>query len=140
GYYAPEERIYALQGELYRDLRVRIDTGLHTGRLGYDEAVDLFSQVVDFQPGSCRGASLAPDKKASCESAERAIYRYSKWPTQAIPYRLGKDRILALRARADQIAPGPAGRKRFHVLFMKQGSMPPDYFADDLLAELLAGR
>jgi uncharacterized protein (DUF885 family) len=140
GYYSPEERIYALQGELYRDLRVRIDTGLHTGRLGYNEAVDLFSQVVDFLPGSCRGTSLAPQKKASCESAERAIYRYSKWPTQAITYRLGKDRILALRAQADQIAPGPAGRKRFHVLFMRQGSIPPDYFGDEVLAELKAGR
>ncbi|HEV8253603.1 MAG TPA: DUF885 domain-containing protein, partial [Vicinamibacteria bacterium] len=69
GFYTPEERMYQLQGQLYRDLRVRIDTGIHTGRLGYDEAVDLFSEVVDFLPGSCRAAGLSPEKKASCESA-----------------------------------------------------------------------
>jgi uncharacterized protein (DUF885 family) len=53
GFYTPEERLYQLQGELYRDLRVRIDTGIHTGRMGYDDAVTLFSEVVDFLPGAC---------------------------------------------------------------------------------------
>jgi uncharacterized protein (DUF885 family) len=138
GFYTPEERLYQLQGQLYRDLRVRIDTGLHTGRLGFDEAVDLFSETVDFLPGPCAGKDLSGEKKASCDSAQRAIFRYSKWPTQAITYRLGKQRILDLRARAEQIAPGPQGRKRFHLLFMQQGTIPPGYFEDALLAEMKA--
>jgi len=138
GFYTPEERLYQLQGQLYRDLRVRIDTGLHTGRIAYDQAVDLFSEVVDFLPGSCSAASLSPEKRASCDSARRAILRYSKWPTQAITYRLGKARILDLRARAEAIAPGPAGRKRFHLLFMQQGTVPPGYFEDALLAQMKA--
>src|SRR5262245_15096087 len=77
GFYTPEERLYQLQGKLYRDLRVRVDTGIHTGRMSYDEAVDLFSQVVDFLPGSCRDTGSAPndDKRASCKSAEGAIFR-----------------------------------------------------------------
>ena len=53
GFYTPEEHLYQLQGKLYRDLRVRIDTGIHTGRMTYDDAVTLFSEVVDFLPGSC---------------------------------------------------------------------------------------
>jgi uncharacterized protein (DUF885 family) len=136
GFYTPEERLYQLQGQLYRDLRVFIDTGIHTGRLGFDAAVDLYSDVVDFLPGSCKGPGLSPAKKASCESAARAIFRYSKWPTQAITYRLGKDRILELRARASQLAPGAAGRKRFHLRFMQQGAIPAGYFEDELLAQL----
>jgi uncharacterized protein (DUF885 family) len=136
GFYTPEERLYQLQGQLYRDLRVRIDTGLHTGRLGFDQAVDLFSEIVDFLPGPCSGPNLSAEKKASCDSAQRAIFRYSKWPTQAITYRLGKQRILDLRARAEKVAPGPAGRKRFHLLFMQQGTIPPGYFGDALLTEL----
>jgi uncharacterized protein (DUF885 family) len=134
GFYTPEERLYQLRGQLYRDLRVRVDTGLHTGRLSFDDAVDLFSEIVTFLPGSCRGKDLSPEKKASCDSATRAIFRYSKWPTQAITYRLGKDRILALRARAEALVPAPAGRQRFHVLFMQQGTIPPGYFEDELLA------
>jgi uncharacterized protein (DUF885 family) len=136
GFYTPEERIYQLQGQLYRDLRVRIDTGIHTGRLGFDEAVDLFSEVVDFLPGSCKAESVTPAKKASCDTAGRAIFRYSKWPTQAITYHLGKAQILALREKADVIAPGPEGRRRFHLLFMQQGTIPAGYFEDQLLAAM----
>ncbi len=136
GFYTPEERLYQLRGQLYRDLRVRIDTGLHTGRLSYDDAVDLYSEIVGFLPGSCRDADLTPAKKASCDGAQRAVFRYSKWPTQAITYRLGKDRILALRARAEAVVPGPTGRQRFHELFMEQGTIPPGYFEDALVAEM----
>ena len=138
GFYTPEERLYQLQGRLYRDLRVRIDTGIHTGRMSFDEAVDLFSEVVDFLPGPCSPVrpDASPEKKASCESAWRAIFRYSKWPTQAITYRLGKERILAVRTQAEKIVPGPAGLKKFHLLFMRQGTIPPGYFEEQLLAEM----
>ncbi len=136
GFYTPEERLYQLQGQLYRDLRVRVDTGIHTGRLSFDDAVDLFSRVVDFLPGACAAARRTPEKAASCEAASRAIFRYSKWPTQATTYRLGKDRILDLRDRAARVFPGPAGRKRFHLLFMQQGTIPPGYFEGELLAAM----
>ena len=136
GFYTPEERLYQLRGQLHRDLRVRLDTGLHTGRLKFDEAVDLQSATRDFLPGSCAAAGLSPEKKQSCQSAQGAILRYSKWPTQAITYRLGKDQILALRAKAEKVAPGPEGRKRFHLLFMKQGTIPSTYFETVLLEEL----
>ncbi len=126
GFYTPEERLYQLQGKLYRDLRVRVDTGIHTGRMSYDEAVDLFSQVVDFLPGSCRAGSLSEAKRASCTTAERAIFRYSKWPTQAITYRLGKDQIYELRRQAE------TDLKRFHLLFIQQGTIPPGYFGAEL--------
>jgi uncharacterized protein (DUF885 family) len=138
GFYTPEEHFYQLQGKLYRDLRVRIDTGLHTGRLPYDDAVDLFSQVVDFEPGKCSDAAATskPSKRASCTGAEKAIFRYSKWPTQAITYRLGKEQILDLRKQAQQIAGNNFQLKTFHLLFMKQGTIPPGYFKDELLAQI----
>ena len=136
GFYSPGEYLYELQGQLLRAARVRIDVGLHTGRMTYDEAMNYFTEHVNFYPGACARAASDPAAKAVCDGATRAIYRYSKWPTQAITYRLGKQRILDLRARADQIAPGPQGRKRFHLLFMQQGTVPPGYFEDVLLAEL----
>lgn len=136
GFYGPEERIYQLQGQLFRDLRVRIDTGIHTGRMSFDAAVDLFSEIVDFLPGSCKGQGLSPGKKASCDSSWRAIFRYSKWPTQAITYHLGKQQILELREKAQKIRPGSEGRKRFHVLFMQQGTIPPGYFQEALLSDM----
>lgn len=144
GFYSPAERLYQLQGKLYRDLRVRVDTGIHTGRMSYHQAVDLFSNIVDFLPGSCQGpkatnkATNNDDKRASCESAERAIFRYSKWPTQAITYRLGKDQIFALRREAATSLGSRFSAKSFHVLFMKQGTIPAGYFGRELIRELKA--
>lgn len=136
GFYTPEEHLYQLQGQLYRDLRVRVDTGLHTGRMSFDDAVDLFSQIVDFQPGKCSDAGLSDAKRASCRGAQAAIFRYSKWPTQAITYRLGKDQIYALRAEAARQLGDKFSPKEFHLLFMRQGTIPSGYFRDELLREL----
>ena len=136
GFYTPEERLYQLQGQLYRDLRVRIDTGIHTGRISYDDATTMFSEVVDFLPGSCAAAKLPDVKRASCESAERAIFRYSKWPTQAITYRLGKAQIYALREEAAKLLGDKFSAKAFHLAFIRQGTIPAGYFKDALMAEL----
>lgn len=140
GFYTPQERLYQLQGKLYRDLRVRIDTGLHTGRMSYDDAVTLFSEVVDFLPGSCGAGTKTPAKRASCESSERAIFRYSKWPTQAITYRIGKDQIYALREEAAKLLNTAFSPKTFHLLFIRQGTIPAGYFRDLLINELAPAR
>ena len=138
GFYTPEQHLYQLRGELYRDLRVRIDTGIHTGRMQFDEAVTLFSEIVDFQPGSCQDAKAlkAAAKRASCDEARRAVTRYSRWPTQAITYEMGKDQILALRKRAQQELSDRYSAQKFHLEFMKQGTIPAGYFGDELLLAL----
>ena len=136
GFYTPEERLYQLQGKLYRDLRVRIDTGIHTGRMSYDDAVDAVFGGRGFPAGLVRapGAKRSDAKRASCESAERAIFRYSKWPTQAITYRLGKDQIYALREEAAKALGDKFSAKTFHLAFMQQGTIPVGYFHDQLLS------
>ena len=141
GFYTPEEHLYQLRGQLMRDLRVRLDTGLHTGKLPFEEAVTLFSEVLDFLPGSCQDAqALKLDaKQASCKSARGAITRYARWPTQAITYRLGKEQILALRRRAQQALGSRFSAKRFHLEFMKQGTIPAGYFGEELLRTLRSG-
>ncbi len=141
GFYTPEEHLYQLRGQLMRDLRVRLDTGLHTGKLPFEEAVTLFSEVLDFLPGSCQDAQALKleAKQASCKSARGAITRYARWPTQAITYRLGKEQILGLRRRAQQALGARFTAKRFHVEFMKQGTIPAGYFGEELLRTLRAG-
>ena len=138
GFYSPEEHLYQLRGKLYRDLRVRIDAGIHTGKMRFDEAVTLFSEMVDFLPGSCQdpAALKLESKRASCDAARRAVTRYSRWPTQAITYRLGKEQILALRKRAQEKLGNAFSAKRFHLEFMKQGTIPAGYFGDELLKDL----
>ena len=140
GFYTPEEHLYQLQGKLYRDIRVRVDTGIHTGRISYDDAVTLFSEGKDFLPGSCNaGTAKNEAKRASCEDSERAIFRYSKWPTQAITYRLGRDQIFALREEAARRLGDRFSPKQFHLLFMRQGTIPSGYFRDVLLEAIAKG-
>ncbi|MGB6605756.1 MAG: DUF885 domain-containing protein [Steroidobacteraceae bacterium] len=140
GFYTPEERLYQLRGKLLRDVRVRIDTGIHTGRLRFDDAVTLFSEAVDFLRGSCQDpAALKLDvKQVSCSAARAAVTRYARWPTQAITYRLGKEQILALRRRAQLELGSRYSAQRFHLEFMKQGTIPPGYFGEEMLRALRA--
>ena len=101
-------------------------------------AVTAYSEVVDFLPGACdaQGRSSSDAKRASCDAAERAIFRYSKWPTQAITYRLGKDQIFAMREEASKLLGARFSAKAFHLAFIREGTIPSGYFKRALLKEL----
>jgi uncharacterized protein (DUF885 family) len=134
GFYTPAELMYEIQGQLLRAARVRIDVGLHTGRMGFDEAMNYFAEHVQFRPGACSAGLEDTEAHAVCDGALRAIYRYSKWPTQAITYNLGKNEIR--RLRQDVLSRNPAGGARaFHERFMRMGTIAPGFFREMLLSE-----
>ncbi|PYS96211.1 MAG: hypothetical protein DMF50_05590 [Acidobacteria bacterium] len=135
GFYTPEERVYQLKGQLLRAARVRIDTGLHTGRMTFDEAVAYFTANVELLPDACAAPKPDPVRAAACSGARRAIYRYSKWPTQAITYHLGKAEILDLRERVRRIQGGAFSLRAFHERFLASGTIPTGYVRDTILEE-----
>ena len=134
GFYTPAEYLYELQGQLLRAARVRIDVGLHTGRMTFDEALDYFTEKVNFYPNACAKRSTDADARAVCDGAMRAIYRYSKWPTQAITYNLGKAAIVQLREEFRAKKGSAYSARDFHERFMKQGTIPPGFFREAILA------
>jgi uncharacterized protein (DUF885 family) len=134
GFYTAPELMYEIQGQLLRAARVRIDVGLHTGRMTFNEAMDYFTEHVQFHPGACEAALDDAEARAVCDGAMRAIYRYSKWPTQAITYNLGKNEILRLRQDVTQRDPS-GGLRKFHERFMRMGTIPPGFFRETLLKE-----
>jgi uncharacterized protein (DUF885 family) len=133
GFYTAAEHLYELQGQLLRAVRVRVDVGLHTERMSYDQAVDYFTAHVAFYPGACARAASEPTARAVCDQAQRAIYRYSKWPTQAITYNLGKNEILALREAVRTREGGRFSAKAFHERLMRMGTIPAGYFRSTFL-------
>jgi uncharacterized protein (DUF885 family) len=133
GFYTPAEHLYELQGQLLRAVRVRVDVGIHTGRMSFDEAVDYFTAHVSFRPNACAGAAGDDDARAVCEQARRAIYRYSKWPTQAITYNLGKSAILELREAVRRREGDRFSAKAFHERLMRMGTVPAGYFRSTFL-------
>jgi uncharacterized protein (DUF885 family) len=138
GFYDSPEYLYELQGQLLRAARVRIDVGLHTGRMTFDEAVSYFTDKVNFYPGACgvgRGAQPRDAAaRAVCDGAQRAIYRYSKWPTQAITYNLGKNSIVALREAYSSRRGSAYTPREFHERFMRMGTVPVGFFREVFLA------
>jgi len=135
GFYAPEERLYQLKWQTLRDARVRIDTGLHTGRMSFEEAVRYYLENVELLPDACAGERKDPVRAAACNAARRAIYRYSKWPTQAITYHLGKRDILDLRSRLQRLQGDRFSLRAFHERFLSIGTIPAGYFRERLLRE-----
>ena len=134
GFYSAPEYLYELQGQLLRAVRVRVDVGLHTGRMSFDEAMDYYTEKVDFFPGARKRADADPNARAVTDGAMRAIYRYSKWPTQAITYNLGKTAIVELRETYRSRRGPQYSAREFHERFMRMGTVPPGFFREALLA------
>lgn len=135
GFYSPGEYLYELQGQLLRAVRIRVDVGLHTKRMSFDDAIDYFTEHVQFTPGARLRAATDPAAKAAFDSATRAIYRYSKWPTQAITYNLGKNAIVELREACKAKNGSTFSAKRFHERFMSQGQIPVAFIRESFLED-----
>ena len=127
--------MYELQGQLLRAVRVRIDTGIHTGRMTFEEGVDYFTGNVSFYPKACARSGHDPFARALCDVAQRALYRYSKWPIQAVTYHLGKNAIVELREAYRKQKGSAFSAKAFHERLMSMGTIPAGYFRELFLEE-----
>lgn len=97
-----------LQAELFRAVRLVVDTGLHHQRWTRERAINVMSETTG-QPAS--------DVVAEIE-------RYMAWPGQALGYKLGQIEILALRDEA-RIALGERfDLAEFHDLVLLSGALP----------------
>jgi len=142
GIYAPEERLYQLRAQLLRNARVVVDTAIHCGYLTFDAAVEYFARTVYFVKGPIStdpAVNTSLGERTSIESSRKAMYRYSKWPTQAITYQLGKAQILQLRDEIRKIQGSSFNERRFHEAFLSEGIIPPGYFKALLLEQARSG-
>lgn len=99
-----------LQDELFRAVRLVVDTGLHHKRWTREEAI---AWMLD-----------ATGVASSRVTAE--IERYMTWPGQALGYKLGQLRILSLRERMKAKAGARFDIREFHAGVLGGGAMPLD--------------
>ena len=103
-----------LQGELWRAVRLVVDTGLHAK--GWSR-----QQVLDYM--FANSSVSEPDAVAEAE-------RYIAWPGQALAYKTGELKIQALRKRAEQKLGDKFDIREFHAEVLKDGSVPLDVLDD----------
>ena len=97
-----------LQDELFRAVRLVVDTGMHARRWPRERAIEYMQQVTGNPVSTC--------------TAE--IERYMAWPGQALGYKLGQLRLLNLREEMRERLGGAFDVRRFNAIVLGQGAMP----------------
>ncbi len=109
-YEEPYDYFGYLQNELWRAIRLVVDTGLHSR--GWTR-----EQVIDYML-----ANSAESRTQAVAEAER----YMAIPGQALAYKMGELKILELRQRAEKALGDSFDIRQFHAEVLKDGSVPLD--------------
>ena len=109
GFYVdPYSKFGQLTYEIWRAIRLVVDTGLHAKGWSRKQAIDFF--------------------KANAGKAEHDIVveidRYIVWPGQALAYKLGELKIKQLRARASSKLKDDFDIRLFHDEILWNGALP----------------
>jgi uncharacterized protein (DUF885 family) len=101
-------RLGRLTNELHRAVRLVLDTGLHAMGWTREQGLRYEREVEGYDEAEAR----------------RYVERYMAWPAQALAYKIGELRILALREKA-RAALGPRYDVRdFHAQVLDAGALP----------------
>ena len=109
-YQDPYSEYGRLENEMWRSVRLVVDTGVHAKHWSRQQMVDYFRQHT------------AMDE----QNIETEVDRYISWPGQALAYKLGQMRILELRERARQLLGDRFDLRAFHDALLGDGPLPLD--------------
>lgn len=104
----PYSRFGQLTYEMWRAVRLVVDTGMHYKHWTRQQAIDFFK-------------TNAP--KAELDIVNE-IDRYIAWPGQALAYKIGQLKLTELRQRAATALGSKFDLKEFHDAVLLQGAMP----------------
>ncbi len=99
-----------LASELFRAVRLVVDTGIHSKGWTRDQVVEYMRQS---------GAIDEPTVQSETD-------RYIAWPAQALSYKLGQLKIRELRRRAEKELGPRFDIKAFHDKILDGGALPLD--------------
>ncbi len=97
-----------LQAEIFRAVRLVVDTGMHAKKWSREEAIVYMIEKT----GNTE------------DEVTREIERYVVWPGQATAYKTGQLAILKLRKRAEDALGDTFNLRDFHELILMNGAMP----------------
>jgi uncharacterized protein (DUF885 family) len=103
-----------LEGDIWRAIRLVVDTGVHSQHWTREQMVEYF-----------HAHSNIDDTSIQAEAD-----RYVAWPGQALAYKVGQLKILELRERAKKALGDKFDIRGFHDQILDAGALPLDVLSD----------
>ena len=123
-YQDPYSEYGRLENEMWRSVRLVVDTGVHYKHWSRQQMVDFFRQHT------------AMDEP----NIQTEVDRYIAWPGQALAYKLGQMKILELRQRAHDALGDKFDLRAFHDAVLADGPLPLDVLESRINAWIASQR
>ena len=107
-YSDPYDRMGQLAYEMWRAVRLVVDTGMHAKGWTREQAIEYFSE----------------NSPKTRQDVVNEIDRYIDWPGQALAYKIGQLKISELRARASQALGPKFDLRAYNDAVLETGSVP----------------
>jgi prolyl oligopeptidase len=115
-YQDPYSKFGQLTYDMWRAVRLVVDTGMHAKGWSRDQAIKFFK-----------------DNAAKTEAdIINEIDRYIAWPGQALAYKIGQLRIQALRQQAEETLGSRFDIRAFHDRLLGTGAVPLDMMEEQM--------
>jgi uncharacterized protein (DUF885 family) len=112
----PYSKFGQLTYEMWRAVRLVVDTGLHYMRWDRQKAIDFFQQNTARQE----------------LDVVNEVDRYIAMPGQALAYKIGQLKISAIRSKAERALGSKFEIRAFHDELLKDGALPLDLLEEKM--------
>jgi uncharacterized protein (DUF885 family) len=99
-----------LEADMWRAIRLVVDTGVHSQHWTRQQMVDYFHEHSTLDE----------------TNIQSEVDRYIAWPAQALGYKMGQLEILALRDKAQKALGAKFDLRAFHDVVLDSGALPMD--------------
>jgi uncharacterized protein (DUF885 family) len=121
-YKTPYDRFGMLSLQVWRAIRLVLDTGIHSKRWTREQAIAYFKA----------------NSSVSDTDIAREVDRYFNWPGQATSYMVGQLKIAELRKRAESELGPRFDIRDFHEAVLSEGALPLDILEEQVTRYITA--